>query len=640
MTRSRVWMLFAVVMTVGAAANAQTTPYQLFGPVFTRPSLSTTSPSSPAAFGTTTLTLSCGPSPTGIISSSQTPISGVFAKVFTDNFIGLTVGSGTQVNICTSGDNDIPSSGGTDCFNNNYPSVFLGLNGQDPDNFVATYGVPALDISSELAPLASATGQVKFALTDLGTSLGSSSVYLITNCTQKGVAPGGNISGNPITPGAQNPGLTPSFNFDSAQNQRVEFSSDYTAAINTLAPNSPTSFVPQVTNSGIPPSEWSKIVHGTSFATTSCVPDIGELDANGNPLCVFSTILCTNNGNSSDSSIPKGDNCPQSTEKNVQMFHTFDALSTTFTPPPTGLLPHGTGIGFLMGSDTWPTQSCVFEGPETGVICPQNPLTSFLGDFRSGSGGNTTNSTFVVVAGVPLPHTLALFLPNRFGWSNSKTVNLNFLTAPAFVPPFNNNGFVAAAIQTLTYGIDDAPLPVDTSLPISGDVTLPKTNPVTCPGVPTPGAQPVLNTDTVTLTEGSHLLHYFATDCAGTEELVFTPQGTGAWTSFKTVTINVDTTPPSASGISLPGSGTYSLKQNVSASFSCMDPSGFEGAAPSGVVFCGPQGALPFAPKANTGTLTLKLNTSSTGTKTLTVNVVDLAGNVGTPVSVNYTVVK
>src|SRR5471030_682538 len=58
MARSRVWILLAVVMTVSATAIAQTTPYQLFGPVYTRPSLSTTSPSSPAAFGTTTLTLS------------------------------------------------------------------------------------------------------------------------------------------------------------------------------------------------------------------------------------------------------------------------------------------------------------------------------------------------------------------------------------------------------------------------------------------------------------------------------------------------------------------------------------------------------------------------------------------------------
>jgi hypothetical protein len=218
---------------------------------------------------------------------------------------------------------------------------------------------------------------------------------------------------------------------------------------------------------------------------------------------------------------------------------------------------------------------------------------------------------------------------------------------PPWLPPSNSNGFIAAPIQTLTYGIDDLPVPVDTSLPITGDVTLPKTNPVVCPHVPTTGAEPLLTSDTVStaLSEGSHVLHYFASDCAGTEELVFTPNtaNPNSWTSFKTLTIKVDATLPFVVGVGpilSPPGPTYVLNQSVTASYSCSDPLGSGGATPSGVIVCGPTGTPPIFPVANTGTRTSKVNASSLGTKTFTVNVQDLAGNVGVPISVTYTVVK
>lgn len=42
--------------------------------------------------------------------------------------------------------------------------------------------------------------------------------------------------------------------------------------------------------------------------------------------------------------------------------------------------------------------------------------------------------------------------------------------------------------------------------------------------------------------EGRYNLHYFATDCATTEELNFTPSTSASvnWASFKTVPLNVD----------------------------------------------------------------------------------------------------
>jgi len=639
MKLSQAGMLF-LALTVTAIAGQAQNSYQLFAPVNTRLSTNTT----PTAFGTLTVNLNCTVTPiTASVSSSSSTSASPSGYVFSDNYIGLTVNTLSRKNICTGGFTDAPE-GGTDCFNSAYTSAYPTVLGDDPDTFVSTYGVPGLDISSDFAAVPSGTPfQAKFELLDFGTALGSSSVWLNTNCTKTGIAAGGSITGNPVTPNTP----TQTFSFDDIAGQRVQFIADYSAGGSTVAPDitvQPNTF-PVVNNQGLTPSAWAAIVKGTSFATTSCVPDSGEVDSSGNPLCKFSTILCTNTG-TPEGSTPAGDNCPQSKSKDVRMFHEFDAASNTFSPPPNGILPPGTGIGFLMGSDNWPGSSCVFEGPETGVMCPQNPLTSFLGDFKSGSGGSTTNSTFIVVAGVPLPYTLAWFTPNRFGWSNNGNITVNFLSVPPLLLPSNNNGFIAAPIQTLTYGIDDLAVPVDTSLPIAGDVTLPKSNPVVCPHVPTKGAEPLLTSDTVsTLSEGSHVLHYFSTDCAGTEELVFTPNiaNQNSWTSFKTLTIKVDTTLPFVvgGGPTLSPSGlTYVLNQPVFASYSCSDPAGSGGAAPSGVVVCGPPGALPIFPVANTGTRTSKVNTSSLGTKTFTVNVQDLAGNVGVPMSVTYTVVK
>jgi hypothetical protein len=487
-----------------------------------------------------------------------------------------------------------------------------------------------LDVSANFSP---GPVQAEFELMDFGVSLGSSSVWLITNCTQSGIAPGGSQTGNPIPSTAPTPSeLTQNFLFDSTLGQRVEFTADYSAAYASQSLTIVNNTIPVVNNQGLAPSAWPAVVNGTSFATTVCVPDSGEVDASGNPLCKLSTIVCTN----SLSSTPAGENCPQSTAKNIRMFHKFDASATAVTN-----LPPGTGLAFLMGSDSWPASSCVFVGPQAGVMCPQNPITAFYGDFRSGTGGATTNSSFIVAAGVPLPSTLASFSPDSSGWSKSNSVNLNFLTTPPSVAS-PNNGFVAAAIQTITYGIDSgAPYP-DTSLPIPGDVTLPKTNPVTCPGTPTPGASPLAAGDTVTLAEGSHLLHYFATDCAGTEELVFTPNlgNLGNWATFKTLAINVDTTlPVVASGPSLAPAGPYTLNQpGVIASYSCIDPEGSGGATPSGVTVCGLSPAAMVGPTPNTGTLTSPVNTSALGPQSFTVNVQDLAGNVGAPVSVTFNV--
>jgi uncharacterized repeat protein (TIGR01451 family) len=142
--------------------------------------------------------------------------------------------------------------------------------------------------------------------------------------------------------------------------------------------------------------------------------------------------------------------------------------------------------------------------------------------------------------------------------------------------------------------------------------------------------------------DGAYSLHYFAQDCAGTEELKFTPVGNGGWaTSFYSVPVSVDTVPPrvasgpifSVAPDTIKGTpNAFSLNQKVNVSYSCTDNA-------SGIAICGTKTyAAPGT--TNTGLVTATLDTSSVGRKTLTIPVADIAGNAGVPVTVTYNVVS
>jgi uncharacterized repeat protein (TIGR01451 family) len=216
-------------------------------------------------------------------------------------------------------------------------------------------------------------------------------------------------------------------------------------------------------------------------------------------------------------------------------------------------------------------------------------------------------------------------------WINTHGATINFTSTPPSVSSSNN--FVASPIQSLTYGVTTAPLPGST---ITADKPL--TNSVQCPapggGSPsatvfTPGPE-VVNLPS----DGQYLIHYFAQDCAGTQELKFT-QTDGVWaTSLYTVPLNVDTVlPVVAAGPvlspALASGGTYTVGQQVTAAYQCTDDR-------SGIVQCGTSnystGTL------NTGPLTSNVDTSKAGPGTFTVNAVDAAGNKTTK-SVGYQVV-
>jgi hypothetical protein len=250
------------------------------------------------------------------------------------------------------------------------------------------------------------------------------------------------------------------------------------------------------------------------------------------------------------------------------------------------------------------------------------------------------NSTFVPVAQVPEDlTTVTVAGQHSGGWINSSTANVTLSSQPPALAGTNLPGlanFVPSPIQSITYGISPAnsvPLP---AAPALSDTVVQNTIPCPTPANPLDPPATVFTTDTQTLdglADGNYLIHYFAQDCAGTEELKFAQDAGGSWsTSYYTYPINVDTITPSvASGPTLtPSSGSYSVNFPVTATYSCADER-------SGIVRCGASTFSANSAPLNTGTLNSPVDTSSPGSKTYTVTAVDAAGNQSSA-SVNYVV--
>jgi len=654
---------------------------QLFGPVDVRLSQAGTGYGNDAvAFNSTTLNLTCPASPTAILSSSADGTG----NIIVDNNINLTVttnGSTTgPANVCVGGVNGSQVGPLENCFTEGLEALGSAgsLTGKDPDDFVAIGGVAPIDISQSLVP---GPLQVKIDLVDQGSGngfyLSSSTVYLNTNCTQGGVTGPALVSGNPI---GQNPTpdqLNQDFSFNPVANQQIGFTYDLTDAFaaNSLTVNDGT--IPQVADMPLDPALYqSQYVAQTSFATSQCLIHSGELLPNGQPACKLFTLQCK----VGTGATATGAQCPVSALSNELFQDSFSGPAFTL---PDIITPNGPtfhqGVGFLMASEGWTQSPCTFDPAANlaSLPCPQNLLSSFTSGVSASenvrkassslakaaaaivrplaaatttttsylSSGRTThpNSTFISVAQVPEDLTTVTVEGQKQGsWINNSTASITLSSQPPNLAGTNLPGaanFVASPIQSITYGLTTAgavPAPGD-SLP--NDTIL--TSGVACPTQSSPSGQPasVFTPDAQTLTglaDGRYLLHYYAQDCAGTEELKFTQDGSGNWsTSFYTFPINVDTTAPVvASGPTLSpapsAQGTYKMGDVVMASYSCTD-------ALSGVVRCGSQTFS--SGTSSTGTLTATVDTSSTGSKTFTVLTVDAAGNQSTA-SVNYQVVS
>lgn len=630
--------LAAVCIATASAASGQNA-IQLFSPANVRVSTQGTGHGDDAkTFNSTILNLNCAVSPVHAVISSSPDGNG---NVLVDNFISLGINGKTAVDICKHGtsEDDYQQQ---NCFNTTYESEAQkgGLIGQDPDGLASSGGVPPIDISSHLWPGAV---QAQITTVDTGGYLTSSTLYLVTNCTNEGISGPGNITGNPIpssNPTSQQ--LAQNYAFNSSDNQQVQFTYDLSQAKDAGTLSIPDGSTPSTADTPIDPTTFTThYLHGTSFATANCLLHDGEL-INGSPACKLYTLTCQVGTDPTQ----KGALCPASQERNEFFQENFDGPS--FTLPDiagTNGLTFHQGVGFLEAVDGWGGGTCVFDSSSSihNQLCPQNVLTNFSGPgaYRSGGPGQSPNSGFITVAPVPEDLTTITVSPQLQpgNWINKQNAVVSFVSTPPAVA--SNNNFVAAPIQSLTYGVSTTSNVPRPGSPIPGDITVPNT---ACPGpgssnpppatVFTPSPQPIsVNAD------GTYLLHYFAQDCAGTEELQFTQTGESWSTSFYTFPINVDTHPPVvASGPTLsPAPSTnggvpnsYLIGQTVNASYSCTDDR-------SGIVKCG---TFTYAPGTtlNTGNLSSAVDTSKAGPQTFTVNAVDAAGNTTTS-SVNYQVV-
>ncbi len=609
----------AATASVASAQNA----IQLFSPADVRLSTANTTPDAPNTFNSKMLSLSCPAAIQATLSSSPDGTG----NVLVDNYISLTVGEVGPTNICNG-----------DCFTSSYQIPASGgrLTGQDPDGFVSNGGVAPINISSYLSPGAN---QVQLSFVDEGGYLSSSTLYLVTSCTSAGLIGSAQITGNPILSSPTSQQLTQSFSYNSFTDQQIQFIYDLSQAhaANTLSiPNGST---PSTGDSPIAQSAFSNYLNGTSFAPANCLVHNGQLE-NGSEACSLYTLTCQIGTNPNQS----GAMCPSSQQPNEIFVENFDGPSFTLPDlPGTDGLTFHQGVGFLEATDKWTGGSCVFDPASSiaGLLCPQNLLTSFSGEgpYRSSGPGQSPNSSFITVVGVPEPLTTVNVTGLKAGnWINSPSPTVSFTTTPPAIP--SNNNFVAAPIESLTYGITSAPNVPPPPPPIAGDTTL-TNSPCPAPGPNQPAAT-VYNSGALSLptqADGQYLLHYYAQDCAGTKELKFI-ETAGTWsTSFYTFPINIDTHPPVVvSGPKLsPAPSTnggvpnsYVIGQTVTATYRCTD-------ALSGIVQCGPTTFT--TPTKDTGNITSPVDTSKAGQQTFTVIAVDAAGNQSAPASVNYQVV-
>jgi uncharacterized repeat protein (TIGR01451 family) len=617
----------ACIAATVSAASAQA--IQLFNPVNVRVSTQGTSSGAPNIFNTTILNLSCPSSPQAVISSSADGNG----NVLVDNYISLKIGEADPVNICNG-----------NCFTSSYESQASAgaLTGQDPDNFVSTGGLSPIDISSYFSQ---GSVQAQIALIDQGSYLTSSTLYLVTNCSSAGVSGPGQVTGNPISATSPTPQqLTQNYSFNSTTNQQVQFTYDLTAAQNAGTLYIPDQSTPSTGDTPLNPSAFPGYVNGTSFATANCIPHTGEL-FNSSAACKLYTLTCQVGSNSAQS----GALCPASQQRNEVFQEVFDGPG--FSVPDisgTNGLTYHQGIGFLEAVEYWGGGSCKFD-QNSGIaqqLCPQNVLVNFSGPgrYKSGGSGQSPNSTFITVAPVPEDLTTVSVTGLQPGnWINTHSPTVQFVSTPPAIS--SNNNFIAAPIETLTYGISTASSVPQPPAPVLNDTIL--TNNGACPAPEgsapanafTPQAQSV-----PVSADGNYVLHYYAQDCAGTEELKFQQSG-GSWsTAFYTFPINVDTVNPVvATGPTLsPAPSTnngvadsYLVGQAVTATYSCTDNS--SPIVNSGVVKCGtatfPAGTL------NTGNVSSPVNTATVGSQTFTVNAVDAAGNSANSTSVTYQVV-
>lgn len=576
---------------------------------------------------------------TAILSSTPDGLSNVFQDNTLQVSNTINGATTTTANVCYGGDPNFQGftgfpAGTSNCFEQSYESAAAGFLGQDPElaaGLIATYGIPPLNLqnSNSLYPpiLTSGTQAVSFQLTDAGGDLGAGTLHLVTNCSLAGITPGGSITGNPISSSP-----TQTYTFDSAPNQTISIENSVAGASGaTFNPG----IVPIVTDIAVPQQLFFQLVQNTSAAPSVCFRMASELDYSVTPpapMCKGFLIQCYNPADGTTT----GSNCDPTSVNQVRNLYYATQFSSPDGPVngfnylyspvgspaadacsnvvPGGSCATGTGPGMLMGGDNWtcaasgspcpavattttpPTQSiysasnCTLSGSLMGALCPLDLLTEFEGaaDLRGGSTTTGSNSILIPVANMPLPTATATVTgQNTYGWIHgssaiSATFNANEATYPASGNIPGANGFApatAAPPMSLTYGISTWPALPDTTYPVAGDAANPNSNTsLSAPFCNTGGLTPPSFTSAGSfsgLNDGIYNLHYFTTDCAFAEGLIFNPSGsaltspTANWASFPYVTVGIDNVTPQLSSCSAAPSAIYNGWYNANFSQSC-----------------------------------------------------------------------
>lgn len=517
-------------------------------------------------------------------------------------------------NVCTGGVTDMNGNiTQNDCFTDTYRAIAssnnaTGANGLDPDNFTSTWGVAPIDVSGAFSGNVTAT----FNQLDEGVVLTSSRLFLVSQCTVAGVVPGGSITGNPVDP-AKPETQTQTSTFDNVGGQTGALTTDTSNSPNSVAKGTTqvtTDFaVPQqlfsqlVQGTSAAPAVCLRLNMEQDSANKG-------LDGKIPTMCKAFLIQCWDPTHTTLT----GDNCitTPSAARNLFDATKYDSddapagqnyllsacsgVASTCAQPVIGDASHTmlVGPGMLLGGDQWlcpfgsggtscsnqtdlntathmapPSYdplNCVLTGSLDGDLCPLDTLTQFKGaaDPVHGSTTSGKNSIFIPVTNVPLPFTQATVTGrNTNGWVTDTSVSATFISNQAnYIPATGNpgaNGFTPAPPYSLTYGfaVATATAP-DTTFPVTNDVsnfntgTTPNFGKPLCnkTGVPNP-----FNSSTqapyMAQGEGFYNMHYFTTDCALTEELLFQPtsdQLTDAnanWASFRTIAFGIDNAAPS-----------------------------------------------------------------------------------------------
>jgi uncharacterized repeat protein (TIGR01451 family) len=695
--------------TLSVPLNGALGAIEFFGALNINPSLFNgvtwpNSPGNPVSSNTVSLACAAGAPIHATLSSTPDGLS----QVFQDNTIRIinTPSMGTTtttLNVCKGGDTNFEGftgfpSGTTNCFQSAYENAASSYIGQNPDlatvpngqgqpgSFLATYGVPVIDISGLLGP---GTQALTVELDDAGGDLGAATLHLVTNCSLAGAVPGGSITGNPIN--QNNPSSqTQTFTFDNGGGQNIGFTTSTSTAQQTNSVTIPPNTTPIITDIGIPQQLFSQLVAGTSAGPAVCLRMTGEIDSNNQQMCKAYLMQCQDPSTQTIS----GPNCVPnaSTARNlldIARFESPDAPSgTNFLASACNAAAAGAncastnlsgpnpvliGPGMLMGSDNWlcapgsdltncqnqeltvanPTggsyaaANCVLTGSLAGDLCPFDTLTEFLGaaDPTHGSTTSGKNSMFIPVMNMPLPNTAIATSPviNGNGWVNNTSVNFTFTSNAANYNATNApsaNGFTQAPPYSVTYGIAPASAAIpDTTYPVSGDTTLwpPSSNqnfgqqnkgqPLCAGGASSSFIYPVT---TIVETSGVYNMHYFTTDCALTEELLFSATSltdpTANWASFRVLSFGVDNTQPTLACTLTPSTPSGSNGwYKAPATANCTATDDLSGFAP-GTAVANTNGTVLMG---STSTMQSASSTGSGATaQILQQTISDLAGNV------------